>query len=78
MLNVSSLRAASLRTASSCVRTLGVGEVDEVALQEDVDLLDPRDRVHAQPLERVLQPLVVRRRRLVHRLLLSASPRCYV
>ena len=54
-------------------RTLGVAEVDDLGALEDVDLLDAGDRVHAQPLQRVLQPLVVRGRRLVHRLLLSAG-----
>jgi len=54
------------------VRTLGVLEVDHVLALEQVHLLDARDGVDAQPLQRALQPLVVRRRRLVHCLLLSA------
>lgn len=50
--------------------TLGIAEVDDVGALEDVDLLDAGDGVHAQPFQRVLQPLVVRRGRLVHGLLL--------
>ena len=52
-------------------RTLGVVEVDDGAIVlEEVDLLDRRDVVHAQALERVLQPFVVGGGRLVDRLLL--------
>jgi len=57
------------------VRTLGVLEVDHVLALEQVHLLDARNGVDAQPLQRALQPLVVRRRRLVHCLLLSARAR---
>ena len=48
---------------------LGVVEVDDGAVVLDhVDLLDARDRVHRQLLQRRLQPLVVRRRSSVHNL----------
>mmetsp|Transcript_38506 Transcript_38506/g.124872 ORF Transcript_38506/g.124872 Transcript_38506/m.124872 type:complete len:218 (-) Transcript_38506:9-662(-) len=51
---------------------LWVVEVDDrPVVLEQVHLLNRGDVVDAQPLERVLQPLVVRRGRLVHRLLLS-------
>mmetsp|Transcript_12703 Transcript_12703/g.38305 ORF Transcript_12703/g.38305 Transcript_12703/m.38305 type:complete len:235 (+) Transcript_12703:132-836(+) len=50
---------------------LGVGEVDDFLVHEDVDLLNAGDSVDAQPLQSVLQPLVVCAGGLVHRLLLS-------
>lgn len=55
------------------ILTLRVGEVDHIVALEDVDLLNARNGVDTQPLERVLQPLVVCAGGLVHRLLLSAG-----
>lgn len=44
--------------------------MDDGVFLEDVDLLDARDGVDSKPLERVLQALVIRGGRLVHRLFL--------
>lgn len=52
--------------------TLGVNEVDDGVILEDVHLLNARDSVHAQALQGVLQPLVVSGGRLVDGLLLPA------
>eukprot|EP00964_Phaeocystis_antarctica_P031884 scaffold18040_cov63-Phaeocystis_antarctica.AAC.3 len=55
-------------------RTLRVGEVDHRAVVlEEVDLLDGGDVVHAEPLQRVLQPLVIRGCCLVDGLLLPSD-----
>lgn len=46
---------------------------DSAVWVEEVDLLNARDAVHSQPLERALKPLVVRGGRLVDCLFLSAQ-----
>ena len=56
--------------------TLGVGEVDDILIHEDVDLLNAGDGVDSQPLQGVLQPLVICAGGFVHRLLLSAQSGC--
>lgn len=53
-------------------RTLGVCEVDDVVLHEQVHLLNAWDCVHTQSLERCLKPLVICGRHLVHGLLFPA------
>ena len=47
-------RARMHASPSAHSRTLGVGEVDDVVVLEDVHLLDARDGVHPQALQRVL------------------------
>eukprot|EP00961_Rhodomonas_salina_P224037 3029356-Rhodomonas_salina.3 len=48
------------RAARSSRSYLGILEVDHSAVvSEEVDLLNPRDVVHAKALQRVLQPLVI-------------------
>ncbi len=56
--------------------TLRVGEIDDVLIHENVDLLNAGDGVDSKPLQRVLQPLVICAGGLVHRLLLSARSAC--
>lgn len=54
--------------------TLGVGEVHHlIVVLEDVHLLNAWDGVHAQPLQGILQSLVVRAGGFVHRLVLSVQ-----
>lgn len=70
--SVPSIQSVPQNQAMRQPLTLGVGEVDDFLVHEDVDLLNAGDSVDAQPLQSVLQPLVVCAGGLVHRLLLSA------
>lgn len=58
-------------TKNRVLLTFRVHEMDDRLILEDVDLFDPRDDVNAKSLQRALQPLVVRCRRLVDGFLLS-------
>ena len=53
--------------------TLGVCEVDDIVLHEQVDFLNARNCVYTQSLESCLEPLVVCGRHLVHGLLFPAK-----
>jgi len=62
--------ASAFHSSSLHLLTLGVGEMDDRVILDDVDLLNPRNGVDTQPFQCTLQALIIRGRSFMLSLLL--------
>lgn len=66
-----------LRVQEIACITLGVDEMNDGLILEDVNLFNARNGVHSKPLQSVLQPLVISSSGFVYGFFLSAKIRGY-